>query len=105
MAWRTKVVEIMKTQGMTQKQLAQKSGITESSLSRYLHQDKRPRIDVVVNIAKALRVETEYLLDEEDKKESAYTSIATAIARKGNELTPEEKNRLIMLILGKDGDV
>lgn len=105
MTWRNKVVEIMKKQKITQKQLAQRSGITESSLSRYLHQDKRPRIDVVVNIAKALQVETEYLLDEKEQKESAYTSIATAIARKGNELSPEEKNRLIMLILGKDGDV
>ncbi len=90
---------------MTQKQLAELSGITESSISRYLHNTKRPRMDIIVNIAKALNVETEYLLDEEEKCESAYNTIATAIARKGNELTAEEKNSLIAILIGKRSDV
>jgi transcriptional regulator with XRE-family HTH domain len=70
-----------------------------------LHSNKKPRIDILVNIAKALHVETDYLLDDEEKSESAYNAIATAIARKGSELTPEEKNRLIALILGQGKDV
>ena len=41
-------------------------------------------------------------LDEDEKAESAFNCIATAVARKGNELTPEEKNRLIALILGRE---
>ena len=98
--WKDKVIRLMSERNINQKQLSQISGMTESSVSRYLHSDKRPRMDVVVNFAKALNVETEYLLDEEDKCESAYNAIATAIARKGNELTPEERNRLISLIVG-----
>ena len=62
-------------------------------------------MDIVVNIAKALHVETEYLLDDSERGESAYSSIATAIARKGNELTAEEKNQLIALILGAGKNV
>lgn len=100
MTWKEKVNKIMNERNITQKQLAQLSGITESSISRYLHNAQRPRMDIVVNIAKALHVETEYLLDDDEKSESAYNSIATAIARKGNELTPEEKNELISLLLG-----
>ena len=100
MTWKDKVTKLMQERGITQKQLSQLSGITESSISRYLHRDQRPRMDIVVNIAKALHVETEFLLDEDEKCESAYNSIATAIARKGNELTPEEKNQLISLLLG-----
>lgn len=103
--WKEKVADLMKSQGINQKRLSELSGIAESSLSRYLHSQQRPRLDVVVNIAKALHVETEYLLDEEDKAESAYNTIATAIARKGNELTPEEKNRLIALIIGTSTNV
>ncbi len=95
----------MEERHMTQKQLAELSGITESSISRYLHNTKRPRMDIIVNIAKALNVETEYLLDEEEKCESAYNTIATAIARKGNELTAEEKNSLIAILIGKRSDV
>lgn len=100
MSWNEKVLKLMKEQNFSQKQLSQESGITESSLSRYLHSDKRPRMDIVVNVAKALHVETSFLLDENEKSESAYNYIATAVARKGNELTAEEKNRLIALILG-----
>lgn len=103
--WREKVTNLMIERGINQKQLSQLSGITESSISRYLHSSQRPRMDVVVNIAKALHVETEYLLDDDEKSVSAYNSIATAIARKGKDLTAEEKNELIALILGAKTDV
>lgn len=105
MSWKEKVTELMKQRNITQKQLSQLSGITESSISRYLHSEQRPRMDIVVNVAKALHVETEYLLDDSERGESAYSSIVTAIARKGNELTAEEKNQLIALILGAKKDV
>ena len=101
MFWNEKVINLMNKKGITQKQLAQLSGVTESSISRYLHSDKQPRLDIIVNVAKALNVETNYFLDEEEKSDTAYNSISTAVARYGNELTPEEKNRLISLILGK----
>ncbi len=100
MSCKEKVFDLMKKKNLTQKELAKLSGIAESSISRYLRSDQRPRLDVVVNIAKALNVETTYLLDEEDKSVTAYSAISTAVARYGNELTPEEKNRLIALILG-----
>lgn len=105
MTWNDKVLALMKQQGINQKQLSRLSGISESSISRYLHSEKRPRMDIVINIAKALHVETEYFLDDNDKSDAAYNSIATAIARKGHELTSEEKNKLILLILGKGSNV
>jgi predicted transcriptional regulator len=67
MSWKEKVFELMKKRNLTQKDLARLSGITESSVSRYLRSNQRPRLDIVVNFAKALNVETTYLLDEEDK--------------------------------------
>ncbi len=105
MDWNQKVLKLMQERKINQKQLAQLSGINESSLSRYLHSGQKPRMDVIVNIAKALKVETEYLLDEGETTESAYKTISTAIARKGGELTPEEKNQLIALLIGRDGHV
>ena len=99
MSWKEKVLSLMDERSITQKELARLSGITESSISRYLRSDQRPRLDIVVNIAKALNVETNYLLDEEDRSISAYNAVSTAVARYGNELTAEEKNRLISLIL------
>ena len=105
MKWNEKVLEIMKERNISQKQLSQLSGINESSISRYLHSGQKPRMDVVVNISKALQVDTEYLLEEDDKIESAFNTISTAIARKGGELSAEEKNQLIALLIGRDGNV
>ena len=106
MTWQEKIKQLMDSRGINQKQLSQLSGITESSVSRYLRSERRPRMDVVVNFAKALGVKTDYLLDDgEGTAETAYEAISTAIARKGGELTPEEKNKLIMLLLGRKTDV
>ena len=101
MSWEKKVLDLMEQRNIKQKELSRLSGITESSISRYLHSDKRPRLDVVVNIAKALSVETNYLLDETESTDSAYNTISTAVARYGSELTAEEKNKLIALVLGQ----
>ncbi|EPI47065.1 DNA-binding helix-turn-helix protein [Gardnerella vaginalis JCP8151B] len=106
MSWQEKVKNLMNDRGINQKQLSQLSGITESSVSRYLRSERRPRLDIVVNFAKAFGVATDYLLDDgEESSASAYETISTAIARKGGELTAEEKNELISLLLGSKADV
>ncbi len=100
MTWQEKVKQLMQEQNINQKQLSQRSGITEASVSRYLKSERTARIDIIVNFAKALNVTTEYLLNEDDETElEPYTEIATAIARNGGELTAEEKNKLIALLL------
>jgi transcriptional regulator with XRE-family HTH domain len=104
MTWQEKVRQLMERNGLTQKQLSQLSGITEASVSRYLKGERKARIDIIVNFAKALNVTTEYLLNEDEEVGiKPYAEIATAIARNGNSLTAEEKNKLIALILG-NGD-
>ena len=104
MAWREKVQDLLTKKGWNQKQLSKESGITEASVSRYLKGDRKPRMDIIVNFAKALGVTTEFLLEDDNECGlNAYTDIATAIARGGNELTPEEKNELIALLLSNGG--
>lgn len=105
MKWNDKVLNLMHEKGLSQKQLAQKCGIAESSVSRYLKADKRPRLDVVINFAKVLEIKPEFLLDDNDMQDDAFTLISTAVARKGNELTAEEKNKLIAMIAGMESDV
>lgn len=103
MSWQDKVKQLMKDQNMNQKQLSKKSGITEASVSRYLNGDRTARMDIIINFSKALGVSTEYLLeDDENVSLNAYTEISTAIARNGKNLSAEEKNKLIALILGTE---
>ncbi len=105
MKWNDKVLKLMREKGLSQKLLAQKSGIAESSVSRYLKAEKRPRLDVVINFAKVLEIKPEFLLDDNDMQDDAFTLISTAVARKGNELTAEEKTKLIAMIAGMESDV
>lgn len=99
MRWKETVLNLLQQKGWSQKDLAKASNINESSVSRYLKSDQEPRIDVLVNFAKALDVSLEYLVGEEYANENSFTSIANAIARHGKELTPEQQNKLISLII------
>lgn len=102
MLWQDKVKNLMKSKNINQKQLSNLSGIAESSISRYLNGDKPVRTDIILNFAKALNVTADYLLsDLNEETTDPYTEIATAIARNGKELTAEEKNKLIAILLGE----
>ncbi|MCR5095526.1 MAG: helix-turn-helix domain-containing protein [Erysipelotrichaceae bacterium] len=102
MKWSEKVKNLLNEKGMNQKDLSKKSGITEASVCRYLKGDRRPRIDVIVNFAEALGVEVDFLLDEEQHIMTPFESIEAAIARHGNELSDEEKERLVKMILKEE---
>jgi len=102
MNWSEKVRDLMKQQGMNQKQLSEKSGITEPSVCRYLKGERKPRLDIIVNFAKALEVDVDFLLDEDTPILTPYQSIERAIARNGNALTDEQKKELADMILGKE---
>lgn len=101
MKWKDKVRNLMDEKNINQKKMSELSGITESSVCRYLKGDRTPRIDIVVNFAKALDVEVDYLLDEE-KVLNPFESVKQAIARYGNDLTEEEQEELVNLLLGKE---
>lgn len=106
MEWRNKVIKLMEIKKMNQKELSEKSGITEASISRYLNGERTPRTDIIINFAKALEVNVEYLLEDDPQMtHSPYNNIATAIARDGSELSPEEMTKLIELILARGKNV
>lgn len=99
MALEEKILQLMKEQKLNQKQLAEKASITEASLSKYLSGKRTPRIDVVVKLAKALDTSVNFLLDNEAAPESPYTYASTALARCKDQLTEEEKKKLLKFLL------
>ena len=102
MDWSEKVKRMLADRNMNQKELSEKSGITRASISRYLKGNRRPRIDVVINFAKALGVEPEELLDEDEKVISSMEAIKLSFARNGGNLTEDEKKELVDMIMGKE---
>ena len=56
------IKRFMKENGYTQKELAMRSGCTESAISRYAKNQREPRISVLKNLAIALGVTVDELI-------------------------------------------
>ncbi|MDE6373348.1 MAG: helix-turn-helix domain-containing protein [Clostridia bacterium] len=61
-----KVKKELKTQGKMQKDLCEYLGVKKSTMSQWLNDVNEPSMQIVVKIAKYLKVSTDYLLGLED---------------------------------------
>lgn len=59
--------DILKEYGITQKQLAEESGICESTISNYINKRMIPSMKSIVNIANALDITTDELINLDDR--------------------------------------
>lgn len=96
-----RVKELIKVNNLTQRDLANDIGVTESTMCKYLSGDRVPGGETLSNLATALKTTTDYLLglDNENKTEINNSELKLLLARSAKELTPEEKNELISIIL------
>jgi transcriptional regulator with XRE-family HTH domain len=53
---------LLEEEGITQRELAEKIGVTEVTISRYLSGERNPRIEIVSKIANFFNVTVDYLL-------------------------------------------
>jgi len=95
----TKITSLLQINGLTQRELADKVGVTEVSMSRYIKGDRIPKGPTIRNIAKALHVSTDYLLGHDDTEvndpESAYYRTQRIIARNAKDWTQKQKADLV----------
>lgn len=64
-----RIVILLRKRGLTQKELAEKTKISEATLSRYIHGDRQPRANNIANIANVLQTTTDYLLGGENQND------------------------------------
>ena len=104
MKFEERLKALMKKRNLTQKELANKSNITEASISKYLSGERTPRVDVIINLAKALEITTDELLLDVDNNE-AYSFIQTkaVLARGIENMSEEDKMKLISFIANSVG--
>ena len=57
-----RILPLMKKKGMTQRELANQIGVTETSISRYISGQRVPKANIVVYMADALNTTTDYIL-------------------------------------------
>ena len=96
-----RVKALMKEQGMTQRELARRSGLTEASVCKYLSGARTPQAEAVVLLAKALGTTSDYLLSIKRDEGSIYLDLEKQILENKTNLTPEERMGLIMLLSSK----
>lgn len=102
MEFNERIRMLLEEQHLSQKDLAQKAGITEASMSKYLSGERTPRIDVVVNLANALGVTADELIGNEIENDKMNLArMKTVLARGLEDLSKEEKNELIKFLLEK----
>ena len=95
-----KITHLLKERRMTQKELANKIGITEVTLSRYINGNGIPKSSVLINIANTLHTTPNYLLGIEEKSdfENEYKQIQELISRNTKYMTKKQKTKLVYAI-------
>ena len=96
----TRLVSQMKAIGLTQKELAQKVGVTEAAMSRYVNGERQPYLVTANRIAQVLGVHLQWLVGEDDVSE-VYTgdNLVELVARGGASLSEEQKNKIIKVLM------
>lgn len=94
--------DLLYQRNLTQKELAAMSNTTEATISRYLNWDRTPQVEIVISIAKALNVTTDYLLGITDNPTVCgdNSSEASELLRCYSCSTDDEK-RIVWAVLGK----
>ncbi len=92
-----RISDLLQKNGLTQRELAEKIGVTEVSMSRYISGDRTPKGPIIANIALALHTTSDYLLGQEveDDAELEYYRTQRAIARNANKWTKKQKADLV----------
>ena len=90
--------EEMNRRGMKQRDLAEKAGVTEVSISRYVHGERMPKGNILAAMARALGTTSAYLLEDGAKEppEVSYAETWTRIHVYGKDWSKEEKKKLII---------
>jgi len=57
-----RLIELLEEKNMTQLELSKIIGTTNVTISRYIHGERKPRIEIVAKIAEAFGTSTDYLL-------------------------------------------
>ena len=93
-----RLLKLLGEMGYSQREFAQLIGVSEGALSRYLSDEREPRLDVVANMATALNTTTDYLLTGKEDKES-FEETYRLVARGTVSMSDEEKTKLIKALL------
>lgn len=87
----------MRESRITQRELAKKINLNETAVSRYVNGSRKPRMDILVNIARALNVSVEYLTGKEEG-EIEFQELKNVLCRILYSMSPEQRLELMQIL-------
>ena len=96
-----RISDLLRSKGMQQRDLAERIGLTEATMSRYISGERDPKPEVIANIATALHTTSDYLLGIEPD-EFDLPRVQRMIARNASVLSAQEKKELISALFGEE---
>ena len=95
-----RILSLLKQSGYSQKELASMVGVTEAAMSRYLKNEREPKIEVVANLATALNTTVDYLISGRSES-NTFDEVYHLVSRSTVTMTPDEKMKVMKLLLDK----
>lgn len=97
------IVKLLREQHMSQKQLADLTGLTEATISHYVKGDRFPGGINLVRVAEAFGVTTNYLLGkgEENIDGDNFAAVRSLVLKYVRSMTDTEKLELIRILSRK----
>lgn len=93
-----RITALLKEKHISQKDLAMMVGVTESALSRYINNEREPKLEVLANMATALDTTVDYLTTGA-KPETNFDEIYRLVARSSYTLTETQKMQIIEAVM------
>ncbi len=93
-----RVFSLLNETGYSQREFAKMIGVSEATLSRYLKNEREPKMEVIANIATALNTTTDYLLTGKNDGNS-FEETYRLVARGTAAMSDEEKMKLLKVLL------
>ena len=94
---------LIKEKGLSQRELAQKAGVTEAAMSLYVKGTRIPRASVLARVAEALNTTSDYLMNGTASNNREELDLAKKLlARNVAEMTHAEKMQIISILFSED---
>ena len=102
MEFNERLSNLLSDSGMSQRELAKEINIDEAALSKYVSGVRKPRMDILVNIARVLAVSVEYLATGSGRNED-FNAVKNLVCRNISTMSDSQKLELVEIILKKEG--
>ncbi len=97
MEFSERLLLVLKDRKITQRELAEKINTTETALSRYVNGSRKPRMDNLLKLARALNVSVEYLTGKEEGKVE-FQEIKNVLCRNLPAMSPAQRLELMEIL-------